>query len=369
MNEITIFENPEFGKVRAAELDDQIYFCGPETASAVDNSTTRKTSNSPCRGVTKRDTSTSSGNQGHCKGVVDLSTPSNGGNQDRCEGVAKRDGVPEMMPPLQANEISVFNQSEVLGKTVSVYGTSEAPLFLARDVAEWIDYAKSSDGYYQVSHMLGSVDDEEKLLLKVLIAGQLREAWFLTENGLYEVFMLSKKPKAKIFKAEVKKILKTIRRHGAYLTPAKLEEALLNPDVLIRLATNLKAEQEKSAWLEAKIEADKPKVQYADAVLATNDCILVSELAKLLCQNGFQTGQRRLFDLLRMDGWLMRDGRGRYIPKQYPIEQGYMRIKPSVVYIGKSAEIVPTILITPKGQQFFISRYARYQFPLQGVTP
>ena len=328
MNEITIFEHPEFGKVRAAELDDQIYFCGPETASAVNNSTTRKTSNSPCKGV------------------------------------AKRDGVTEMMTPLQANETSVFNQSEILGRTVSVYGTPEAPLFLARDVAEWIEYDISS-----LNKLVSTVEGDEKVRKIVPTLGGPQEMWFLTEDGLYEVLMQSRKPKAKIFKAEVKKILKTIRRRGAYLTPAKLEEALLNPDVLIRLATNLKAEQEKSAWLEAKIEADKPKVQYADAVLATNDCILVGELAKLLCQNGFQTGQRRLFDLLRMDGWLMRDGRGRYIPKQYPIEQGYMRIKPSVVYIGKSAEIVPTILITPKGQQFFISRYARYQFPLQGVTP
>lgn len=351
MNEITVFENPEFGKIRTADINDQIYFCGSDAASAVDNSTTRKTSNSPCRGVTKRDTSTSSGNQGHCKGV------------------AKRDGVPEMMPPLQANEISVFNQSEVLGKTVSVYGTSEAPLFLARDVAEWIDYAKSSDGYYQVSHMLGSVDDEEKLLLKVLIAGQLREAWFLTEDGLYEVLMQSRKPKAKIFKAEVKKILKSIRRHGAYLTPAKLEEVLLKPDVLIQILTNLKAEQEKSARLEARVEADSAKVRFAEAVTASSATIRIGELAKILKQNGYATGQTRLFAQLRAEGYLMKNAVGENIPTQKAMELGLFEIQESAVITNSGKEfITKTTRVTGKGQQYFIDRYAKPQSVQGGIA-
>ena len=78
------------------------------------------------------------------------------------------------------------------------------PLFLAKDVAEWIDYSKTSQGYYNVSKMLMPVDEEEKLVARLFTSGQHREMWFLTEDGLYEVLFLSRKPIAKAFKKDVK---------------------------------------------------------------------------------------------------------------------------------------------------------------------
>lgn len=104
-----------------------------------------------------------------------------------------------------------------------MFGTPEDPLFLARDVAEWIDYSKKQDGSYRVGVMLGSVDNDEKINIIVppnILRGYLRpnqEYWFLTEDGLYEVLMQSRKPKAKEFKKEVKKILKSIRKTGGYV--------------------------------------------------------------------------------------------------------------------------------------------------------
>ena len=124
------------------------------------------------------------------------------------------------------NELQIIEEREVLGREFRIYGDFENPLFLAKDVAEWIDYAKTSQGYYDVSNMLKMIDNEEKLLRKIFVSGQNREMWFLTEDGLYEVLMLSTKPIAKEFKKQVKEILKTIRKTGRYekkpLTQAEL---------------------------------------------------------------------------------------------------------------------------------------------------
>lgn len=130
-----------------------------------------------------------------------------------------------------------------------MYGSVENPLFLAKDVAEWIDYTETRKGSRNVSKMLNMVDSNDKVLSLIVIAGFPREAWFLTEDGLYEVLMQSRKPIAKQFKRKVKEILKSIRKHGAYMTPETLKEALLSPDFLIQLAEKLKEEQEKNRRL------------------------------------------------------------------------------------------------------------------------
>ena len=114
------------------------------------------------------------------------------------------------------NELQVIDEREILGKQFRVYGDFENLLFLAKDVAEWIDYNKKSNGSYDVNSMLRMVDEDEKLVRKISVSGQNRNMWFLTEDGFYEVCMQSTKPNAKIFKKEVKKILKTIRKTGKY---------------------------------------------------------------------------------------------------------------------------------------------------------
>ena len=91
--------------------------------------------------------------------------------------------------------LKVINEQEVLGKNFRMYGTPEEPLFLARDVAEWIEYAKTGQGYFDVSGMLRTVDEDERLKLRTTINNPSgSDAWFLTEDGLYEVLMLSRKP-------------------------------------------------------------------------------------------------------------------------------------------------------------------------------
>ncbi|WP_270312567.1 phage antirepressor KilAC domain-containing protein [Vagococcus fluvialis] len=164
--------------------------------------------------------------------------------------------------------LQVIDQREVLSKDFKIYGDLDNPLFLAKDVAEWIEHSK-------VTMMLETIDEDEKLKEAILTSGQNRKMWFLTEDGLYEVLMQSRKPIAKKFKKEVKQILKDIRKHGMY---AK-EELLDNPDLLIEVATQLKEERNKNELLEQQIAEYEPKISYLDMILSSSDTVATSQIA------------------------------------------------------------------------------------------
>lgn len=108
------------------------------------------------------------------------------------------------------NNINVIDEREVLGFDFKVYGDADNPLFLAKDVAKWIEHNKPSE-------MILNVDNDEKLKAIISHSGQSREMWFLTEDGLYEVLMQSRKPIAKEFKKKVKEILKELRKGNQVL--------------------------------------------------------------------------------------------------------------------------------------------------------
>ncbi len=103
--------------------------------------------------------------------------------------------------------LQVIEQRKILGKQLTMYGNFEEPLFLAKEVANWIDYSESN-----VSKLVAMVDEEEKVRNIITTLGGNQEMWFLTEDGLYEVLMQSRKPIAKQFKKEVKTLLKNIRK-------------------------------------------------------------------------------------------------------------------------------------------------------------
>ena len=172
--------------------------------------------------------------------------------------------------------MQLIKQQEVLGKDFKIYGDFENPLFLAKDVAEWIEHSRPSE-------MLKSIDTDEKLMQTILASGQHRNMWFLTEDGLYEVLMQSRKPIAKEFKKQVKNILKDVRKNGMYAT----DKILNNPDLLIGIATKLKIEREEKLKLtEIVINQNqellelKPKATYYDLVLNGKDLISVTAIAK-----------------------------------------------------------------------------------------
>ena len=176
-------------------------------------------------------------------------------------------------------KIQVFHKTTLLGKKLNVYGDAENPLFLARDVAEWLELTNVSD-------MISRIDEVERSKFNL---GRQGESWFLTEDGLYEVLMQSRKPIDKQFKKGIKEILRSVRKHGAYMTQSTLEQALTSPDFLIQLAIKLKEEQTKSAMLEEKnliLEEQNrvaaPKVEYHDTVLMSADTYTTNQIAKEL---------------------------------------------------------------------------------------
>lgn len=178
------------------------------------------------------------------------------------------------------NEMTVINETEIMNKRFRVYGTFENPLFLAKDVAEWIEHSDTST-------MLRSVDEDEKVTNNVCTLGGNQNAWFLTENGLYEVLMLSRKPIAKQFKAEVKKILKELRMKNSRV-PQTFAQAL-------RLAAE---QQEMIEAQQVLIEAQKPKVEFYDCVTGSDDTIDMAEVAKVL---NCGVGRNRIFSVIERE--------------------------------------------------------------------
>ena len=191
--------------------------------------------------------------------------------------------------------IQVLKQTELLGRQFTVYGTAENPLFLAKDVAECIDYAKRSNGSYNTTMMLQSVDEEEKVANIVDTLGGNQQVWFLTEDGLYEVLMQSRKPIAKQFKKGVKQILHEVRTIGGYIATKQDDtpEEIMARALTIAQATLAKRE-ERLKQLEAQAEQQQftieiqteeikkaaPKVSYYDNHLQSVNTQTSTQVAK-----------------------------------------------------------------------------------------
>ena len=161
------------------------------------------------------------------------------------------------------NQLKVINEQTVLNKDFKIYGTNEDPLFLAQDVAKWIEHS-------DVSMMLKNIDLEEKLIQTMLVSGQNREVWMLTEDGLYEVLMQSRKKIAKQFKKEIKRILKDIRLCGTYSIPQTYVDAL-------KLAVH---QQELLEQQNQFIGELKPKADYVDKILRSKTLVTITQIAK-----------------------------------------------------------------------------------------
>lgn len=188
------------------------------------------------------------------------------------------------------------------------------------------------------------------------------EMLFIPEGDLYRLIAHSQLPAADQFERWVfDEVLPSIRKHGAYLTPETAEKVLTDPTTIISICQNWKADKERLAEANARIEADAPKVAFADSVSCSKSEILIRELAKMMTQNGVDIGEKRLFEQLRRDGYLINKPGGDYnSPTQRSMELGIMRV--DEVSIAKSDGNVilrRTPKITGKGQIYFMTRYGR----------
>ena len=253
------------------------------------------------------------------------------------------------------NEITSWNYERSEIRTIQKDGE---PWFVLADVCKVLELSSP----HKVADRLEN--DERNQIPVTDSLGRYQNTAIINESGLYTVILRSDKPQAKPFRKWVTSVvLPSIRKHGAYMTDQALEKALTNPDFLIQLATQLKTEQEQRRRLETTVaaqskqmEQDKPKVLFADSVVASSSSILIGELAKLIKQNGVDMGQRRLFAWMRENGYLIKRCGSEYnLPTQRSMERGLMEIKETSVIHSGYTTISKTPKVTGKGQVYFIN--------------
>ncbi|WP_270624440.1 phage antirepressor [Ligilactobacillus ruminis] len=170
------------------------------------------------------------------------------------------------------NELKSFTFED---QQIRALTTEGEPWFVGKDVAEVLGYSNSRKA------IADHVDSEDKGVTKCYTLGGTQQIAIINESGLYSLILSSKLPKAKEFKRWVtSEVLPTIRKHGAYMTPAKIEEVLTDPDTIIQLATQLKQEREGRLIAEQRIGELTPKADYCDRVLADKSLVTITQIAK-----------------------------------------------------------------------------------------
>ena len=233
--------------------------------------------------------------------------------------------------------------------SIRVLEKDSEPWFVGKDVAEVLGYSNPRDALSK------HVDEVDKGASQIATSSGMQEMTIINESGLYSLIFSSKLPAAKDFKHWVtSEVLPSIRKHGMYAVDALLD----NPDFAIQTFQRLKEERDKRLALEQQAELDKPKVLFADAVSASDTSILIGELAKILKQNGIETGQQRLFEWLRENGYLMKTGSSRNMPTQRSMELGLFEVvERTITEPNGSIRVTKTPKVSGVGQQYFINLF------------
>lgn len=274
------------------------------------------------------------------------------------------------------NQMQVFNNATF--GNIRVVQQDGEPWFVVSDVCEYF-------GITNRNRVMQQIDAEDKGGTQINTPGGKQTVTIINESGLYALLFALQPTKArgidedvvqkrveqiKLFKRWIThEVIPAIRKHGAYMTPETIEKTLTDPDFIIQLATQLKDEQAKRAALEAKIEADAPKVLFSDSVEASDCSILVGQLAKQLRQNGVDIGQQRLFKRLREEGYLCSSRGDRYnMPTQRAMDMGLFEIKERTVNNPDgSIRVTFTPMVSGKGQIYFTNRYMKSLPPKKSV--
>lgn len=246
------------------------------------------------------------------------------------------------------NELKIF-ENEEFGRIRSVMVNDE-PYFVAKDICDILEIGNSRQA-------MTRIDEDEKADVILNDGSQNRNMSAVNEYGLYSLILASRKPEAKAFKRWIThEVIPSIRKHGTYMTERRIEEIILNPDTVIKLAQELKAEREEKRKLAEKIEFDKPKVTFANSVVASQSSILIRELAKLLKQNHIDIGQNRLYEYLREKGYIIK---GSTEPTQKAMNLKLFEVEENTYYVRNLPKISFTTRVTPKGQIYFIDKLTK----------
>lgn len=255
---------------------------------------------------------------------------------------------------INVNDLQIF-KSEEFGEIRTVTINSE-PYFVGKDVAVILGYSNTRKA------LTDHVADEDKMdgvTIRDSI-GREQNPIFINESGLYSLILSSKMPNAKKFKHWVtSEVLPSIRKNGGYIAGQEnLSDAELMAKAILVAQKTIEHKNQIIEQQNKKIEADRPKTIFADAVSTSHTSILVGDLAKLICQNGVQIGQKRLFEWLRNNNFLIKSGVSRNMPQQRFVEQGLFEVKESNIQNPDgSVRITRTTKVTGKGQIYFINKF------------
>lgn len=265
------------------------------------------------------------------------------------------------------NDIQIFNNPQFGEVRVSTAESGE-PMFCAADVCKALGYVNPRKA--TADHVdEGDVTKRDAWVTTGAKADgtpaqRQTEMTFVNESGLYALIFGSRLEGAKAFKKWVtSEVLPSIRKTGGYIATKADDtpEMIMARAVLVAQAT-IEKQSKQIAEQSAKIEADAPKVLFAESLRAADRSILVGELAKILKQNGYETGQKRLFQWLRDNGYLMKSGTEKNQPTQRSMEMGLFEMSTRTIAAPDGLTIAKvTTKVTVKGQQYFISKLTAQQ--------
>lgn len=250
------------------------------------------------------------------------------------------------------NELQIFDNKE-FGEVRTVVIDSE-PWFVGKDVADILGYQNGSRDINR------HVDEEDRYKVMLFDGNQNKEAIIINESGLYSLILSSKMPDAKKFKHWVtSEVIPSVRKNGGYISGQEnlTDEELLSKALLV--AQNKIADRDRIiASKQERIEQMRPKEIFADSVATSKNSILIGDLAKMICQNGVEIGQKRLFDWMREKGYLIKTGSSKNLPTQKSIDLGIMEVKERALSNPDgSVRITLTPKVTGKGQVYFVNKF------------
>lgn len=247
--------------------------------------------------------------------------------------------------------LQIFNNEE-FGKIRTVTKDNE-PMFCLADVCKALEIAN-------VGNVRQRLSAKGIRIMDTHTKGGTQKMTFINEANLYKTIFQSRKDSAERFTDWVtSEVLPSIRKNGGYIAG---QETMTDDELLAKalmVANNKIAERDRIIeHQKAKIEYDRPKTIFADAVATSNTSILVGDLAKIICQNGVQIGQKRLFAWLRDNGYLMKSGSSYNMPIQRYVQQGLFEVKErSIQNPDGSVRITITPKVTGKGQLYFVNKF------------
>lgn len=250
------------------------------------------------------------------------------------------------------NDVTIFRKNE-FGAVRAVTLAGE-PWFVAADVCRALGLGNSSD-------VIKRLDEDERTLVSIEGASNGLPVNAVNEPGLYALILGSRKPEAKAFKRWIThEVIPAIRKTGGYIA-AKLDETpeeIMARALVVANETLARHKQQLEA-ANAKIKADAPKVLFAETVQKAEGDILVRQLARLMNQRGYDIGERRLYEILRRDGWVIKaNAKDQNAPTQKSVDMGLMRVIERAIGSAEKTFLSTTTVITPKGQIYFLNKYA-----------